>query len=79
MAKTRRVRITVREDVVDRAELAAEVLGVPSPTTLLGVAAGVGLRFLEMAVVRPVAASDDVREAVARVGTAAVFEEVGDA
>jgi len=76
MAKTRRLRITVREDVADRAELAAEVLGVPSPTTLLGLAAGIGLRFLEMAVVRPVAASDDVREAVTRVGAAAVFEEV---
>jgi len=62
--------------VADRAELAAEVLGVPSPTTLLGLAAGIGLRFLEMAVVRPVAASDDVREAVTRVGAAAVFEEV---
>jgi len=77
-SKTEQVRITVREGIVERAELAAEVLGVPSSTTLLGIAAGLGLRFMELAVIKPVAMTTQVQDAVRLTASAAVAEEVED-
>jgi len=77
-SKTEQVRITVREGIVERAELAAEVLGVPSSTTLLGMAAGLGLRFIELAAIRPVAMATQVQDAASAVASVAVAEEVDD-
>jgi hypothetical protein len=65
-AESRRVRISVRQDAIEAADKAAAILGVPSGTTLLGVAAGIGMRFLELAVVTPVSLSRPMAEAVGK-------------
>lgn len=76
---TLRVRVTIRRSILERAELAAEVLGAPSATWIMTIAMGLGLRFLEMTAVKPVALRKDLEAALGPIVEAGVEQEVGDA
>ena len=45
-AESTRVRVTVRRDVMDKAKFLAEALNLTTPTTVVGVALGLGVDML---------------------------------
>ena len=45
-AESTRVRVTVRRDVMDKAKFLAEALNLTTPTTVVGVALGLGIDML---------------------------------